>query len=226
MKHIFCSSRASVTGLVGDCGLLAGPAGRAVGAFSAGRDSPVNVAWFTCRCLEATTRPSAGTRSPALRLTMSPGTSSSMSMDSCARAPASIRDTTACVWTRLRSASAARDDRYSCQNARLLLTSAMVPSTSAPAKSSVTSDTVARPSSTNTNGLLKAFSSCQYQDRCWSACSVALRPKHCSRRAASVLGRPWELLSTAENTSSIVAWEASKASIDARSAAVALRPIP
>ena len=85
--------------------------------FSTGSDSPLSIDWLTNRSRDSSRRTSAGTRSPAARKMMSPGTSSSMAISSCAgpMLPGPRRSTVAVVRTMDFSACAALLVRNSCQ---------------------------------------------------------------------------------------------------------------
>ena len=77
---------------------------------SAGKDSPVRIAWSICRLLASMRRPSAGTTSPAPRRTMSPGTRSTTGIST--NAPS--RRVVAVTATVRRRASMASRARFSC----------------------------------------------------------------------------------------------------------------
>ena len=88
---------------------------RTSASFSAGSDSPVSEDSSTARPVASMRRASAGTRSPVLRRTTSPGTTAEVSTS--VRAPS--RSTRQVGLLRSRSASSARSAPRSCVTARM-----------------------------------------------------------------------------------------------------------
>ena len=124
--------------------------------FSAGYGSPVRRAWLTKRSRLSSSRESAGTRSPAISSTMSPGTSWSIGTERLAPS----RRTVACTATDRRSASTAFCARTSWTKSSVMLIVTMVTTMTKLATSPVAADSPLATSRMMTSGLRKRARNC------------------------------------------------------------------
>ena len=175
MKHRLGRSNGSVTVVPGSRSYL-----------STGIASPVSAAWLTCKSFVASSRRSAGTRSPAESCTMSPGTSWSIGT-SCACEPSACgrRRTVAVVFTIARSSAAARLERCSCTKANPTLSTTINVMTTAARASPVSQETRASESSSAFNGFLARPASSRGM-LCGRSRAIWFGPIRANRSAASV----------------------------------------
>ena len=132
------------------------PEGASLACFSAGYGSPVRRAWLTKRSRLSSSREFAGTRSPAISSTMSPGTSCSIGTDRLAP----LRRTVAWTATDRRSASTAFCARTSWTKSSVILIVTMVTTMKKLAMSPVAADNALATSRMMTSGLRKRLRNC------------------------------------------------------------------
>ena len=165
------------------------------GDFSTGNDSPVKVASLTKKSSASSTRPSAGTRLPAVSSTMSPGTISRASSSSIAPS----RSSRARRLTRASSFSTAREAVYSCVKVSAALATMIVITISESSQSRLIAEITAANTRIRSSGLLNCAASVASAparlDR-----PISLGPVACRRRSASAAASPSRRLASAAST--------------------------
>ncbi len=129
---------------IGAAACAAGP-----GCLVTGKLSPVSTDSLTLRSMASMTTPSAGIRAPAASSNTSPGTTSLAGTPNSARS----RRTRAVMARRPRSASMAREARYSCAKPSSPLASTMAMMTAASLHSPTTAATAAPKMRMSTSGV-------------------------------------------------------------------------
>ncbi len=159
------------------------------GFFSAGKSSPVIIAWLTKRPFDSMTMPSPGIRLPTERRTTSPGTISSIGMD-CSR-PSRI--TLHCTETLLCNFSTALLALYSSKKPKTALRKTMVNIIAESAKLCTTAETTVAKRRIMIIGLLNWERKMEKAEKRFLA-SSRLRPTNFRRSRASDSDSPLAIL--------------------------------